>query len=194
MKKLTLLIALVVAVIAGANAQVELKALAGMNFATLHGTDADVSAKAGYQFGGGVLIGEKFYVEPGIQFVRNTRSILVSEGSSVGEIDFSQNLVKIPVYAGYHLLGAEDNPFALRVFAGPAVSIPGSIKKGEDHISKDDVNNAIWAVDGGVGLDIFFLFIEANYEYSFNDYFADSFTDNGKHGAFIINAGIHIDF
>jgi len=91
-------------------------------------------------------------------------------------------------------LGAEDKPFALRLFAGPAVSIPGKIKDGEDFFDKDNINNAIWAVDGGVGLDIFFLFIEANYEYSFNDYFADSFGDNGKHGAFIINAGVHIDF
>lgn len=194
MRKLTLLAALLVIGFTSAFAQVELKGLVGMNFATFHGTEADITAKAGYQFGGGVLIGDKFYVEPGIQFVRNTRSIMVSEGSTVGEIDFSQNLVKIPVYAGYHLLGHESDMFALRVFAGPAVSIPGKIKKGEDHISKDDINSAIWAVDGGIGLDILFLFIEANYEYSFNDYFAESFTDNGKHGAFIINAGIHIDF
>ncbi len=191
MKKLTLLVALVVAAIAGANAQVELKALVGMNFATFHGTDADVSAKAGYQFGGGVLIGEKFYVEPGIQFVRRT-STITAESTS---IDFSQNLVKIPVYAGVHVLGAEDEPFALRLFAGPSLSIPGKIKDGGDFFSKDNINSSIWAVDGGVGLDIFFLFVEANYEYSFNDYFSDSFNgDNGKHGAFIVNAGVHIDF
>ena len=190
MKKLTLLIALVVTVIAGANAQVELKALAGMNFATLHGTDADVSAKAGYQFGGGVLIGEKFYVEPGIQFVRSTKTLTVNST----DFDFSQNLIKIPVYAGYHLLGAEDEPIALRVFAGPAVSVPGKIKKGDDQINKDHINKSIWAIDGGIGLDILFLFVEANYEYSFNDYFTEATVGSGKHGAFIINAGVHIDF
>ena len=66
--------------------------------------------------------------------------------------------------------------------------------KGDDQISKDDVNNMIWAVDGGIGLDILFLFIEANYEYSFNDYFTEATVGSGKHGAFIINAGVHIDF
>ena len=177
---------------ASANAQVELKGLVGMNFSTFHGTDASVSAKAGVQYGAGVLIGDKFYVEPGIQFVRN--SAVITPAGTSEEIEFSQNLVKIPVYAGYHVIGAEDKPIALRLFAGPSLSIPGTIKKGENHISKDDVNNSIWSVDGGVGLDILFLFVEASYEYSFNDYFVESFTDNGKHGAFIINAGIHIDF
>ena len=186
MKKLTLLIALLVAVITGANAQVELKGLVGLNFATFHGSDEDVSAQAGYQFGGGVLIGNKFYVEPGIQFVRHVRDI--------SGINLVSNSVKIPVYAGYHLLGAEESPFALRIFGGPAVSIAGKLKEGPDHITKDDLNKTMWAVDGGLGLDIFFLFIEANYEYSFSDYFAESFGDSGKHGAFIVNAGIHIDF
>ena len=190
MKKSLFLFAFALIGYFSSNAQVELKGLVGMNFATFHGIDTDVSAKAGYQFGAGVLIGNKFYVEPGIQFVRNSRTF--TEGST--DVDFSQNLVKIPVYAGVHVLGAEDKPFALRLFAGPAVSIPGKIKDGEDFFDKDNINKAIWAVDGGVGLDIFFLFIEANYEYSFNDYFADSFGDNGKHGAFIINAGVHIDF
>ncbi|KJF43255.1 outer membrane beta-barrel protein [Draconibacterium sediminis] len=195
MKKLTLLLALAILGFTSAKAQVEIKGLVGMNFATFHGTDADISAKAGYQFGGGVLIGDKFYVEPGIQFVRNSRSILVSEGSTIGEVDFSQNLVKIPVYAGYHVLGHESDMFALRLFAGPSVSIPGSIKDGDEFFDKDNINSAIWAIDGGIGLDILFLFVEANYEYSLNDYFSDAFNgDNGKHGAFIINAGIHIDF
>jgi hypothetical protein len=191
MKKLTLLFVALAMFGFGAVAQVEIKGLVGTNFATFHGTDSDVSAKAGYQFGGGVLIGNKFYVEPGIQFVRRSSTITAQSTS----VDFSQNLVKIPVYAGVHVLGAEDQPFALRLFAGPTVSIPGKIKDGDDFFDKDNINSAIWAVDGGVGLDIFFLFVEANYEYSFNDYFSDSMGgDNGKHGAFIINAGIHIDF
>lgn len=197
MKKSLFLLAFALIGYFSSNAQVELKGLVGMNFATFHSSDNDVAAKAAYQFGGGVLIGNKFYVEPGIQFVKSTK-VLTPEitNPTVGsdEIDFSQNMVKIPVYAGYHILGAEDNPFALRVFAGPAVSIPGKITKGEDHINKDHISKAVWAVDGGVGLDIFFLFIEANYEYSLNDYFTDNAPANGKHGAFILNAGVHIDF
>ena len=190
MKKLLLLATFMLLGIASLFAQVEIKGLGGLNFATFHNSgDAEVSAKAGYQFGAGVLIGNKFYVEPGIQFVSSTKTITENSTS----FDFSQSFVKIPVYAGYHLLGSEDSPFALRIFAGPTMSIPGKIKKGEDQIDKDRVKSAIWAVDGGLGFDFFFLFVEANYEYSFNDYFVDDIS-NAKHGAFIINAGVHIDF
>jgi hypothetical protein len=47
MKKGLLSIAIILATMIGENAQVEIKGLVGMNFATFHRTDADVSAKAG---------------------------------------------------------------------------------------------------------------------------------------------------
>jgi hypothetical protein len=97
----------------------------------------------------GVLIGDKFYVEPGVQFVRSTKTIT----SETEEFDFGQNSVKIPVYAGYHILEHESGPVALRLFAGPVVSIPGNITKGEDQIGKDDIKNSVWMVDAGIHID-----------------------------------------
>jgi len=188
MKKYFLLFGLFILGFASANAQVEFKGLIGTNFAKLSNNNS--SARAGYQFGGGVLIGDKFYVEPGIQFGRSSRTITAA---NVDDIEFDQNFVKIPVYAGYHLLGAESDKFALRVFAGPAVSIQGKVTKGSEQIGKEDINKAIWAVDGGVGLDILFLFVELNYEHSFSDHFVNGDSDS-KHSAFIINAGVHFDF
>lgn len=175
----------------GVQAQIELKGLVGTNFSSLSNPPAghDYAAKAGYQFGLGVLIGDKFYVEPGVQFVRRTKAIT----TDTEEFDFGQNYVKIPVYAGYHLLGHESGPLALRLFAGPAVSIPGKIKSGEDQINKDDINKALVAADVGVGLDVLFLFVELNYEYSFSNFWTDESVES-KQSGFLINAGIHIDF
>ena len=174
------------------NAQVEIKGLVGLNFASLSKPPSglDFKARAGYQFGAGVLIGDKFYVEPGIQFVRNSRTITAD---NTDDIEFDQNFVKIPVYAGYHLLGHESGPLALRIFAGPAVSIAGKVKKGEEQISKDEIKSAHWLLDAGVGVDIFFLFVEFNYEYALTDYFVDE-AHSSNHSGFAINAGIHIDF
>ena len=192
MKRLTFIIVALLAMTGISHAQFEIKAGGGINFSSLTKPPAgvDYGANMGYQFGAGVLIGDKFYVEPGIQFVRNSKTITPE---TVDQFEFDQNFVKIPVYAGYHLLGHEQGPLALRVFAGPAVAIGGKIKKGEDQITKDDLNNALWMIDGGVGVDIFFLFVEFNYEYSFNKYFADDAFDS-NHSGFLINAGIHIDF
>ena len=191
MKKITLLFAFFALGAVSLNAQVELKGLIGTNFSSLTNPPEGYSfgAKAGYQFGVGVLIGDKFYVEPGLQFVRRTKTI-TSEST---EFDFGQNSVKIPVYAGYHLLGHESGPLALRLFAGPVVSIPGKITKGEDQIGTEDIKNSVWMADVGVGLDILFLFVELNYEHSFTKFFDDASFDSGQNG-FLINAGIHIDF
>ncbi len=192
MKKYILVFVAVMSMASMAYGQFEIKGLGGLNFASLskHPTGTDWKASAGYQFGLGVLIGDKFYVEPGVQFVRNSRTVTAE---TIEEFDFSQNFVKIPVYAGYHILGHEKGPVALRLFAGPAVSIAGKINKGEDQISKDEIKNAHWMLDAGVGVDILFLFVEFNYEYALSAYFEDAAHDS-KHSSFGINAGIHIDF
>ena len=192
MKKYLITFSIALSMATMAYGQFEIKGLGGVNFASLskHPTGTEWKAQAGYQFGAGVLIGDKFYVEPGIQFVRNARVVTTDE---VQDVEVAQNFVKIPVYAGYHLLGHESGPLALRVFAGPAVSVAGKIKNGEDHITKDEIKNAHFMLDAGIGVDILFLFVEFNYEYALTDYFTDE-THESKHGAFLINAGIHIDF
>lgn len=193
MKNLAAFLIMFIASVSILEAQVELKGLIGTNFATFSEapTDYDVKGTAGYQFGAGVLIGNKFYVEPGIQFVHNSR--MLTSTTSESDVEFDQNFLKIPVYLGYHLFGHESDKLALRIFAGPAVSVAGKITKGEDQISKDDIENATWMLDGGLGLDIFFLFVEASYEIGLNDVFTNPSIDS-KHKGFVLNGGIHFDF
>lgn len=192
MKKLTLLFALVVILITGANAQVEIKAFVGTNVSGMHVHDfTDFKGSAGYQFGGGVLIGDKFYVEPGIQIGKMTGTI-TDQTTDLDDFEMKQNFVRIPVYAGYHLLGHENGPLALRIFGGPAVTFPGKLDKELDVFEKDNMSKAIWGIDGGLGVDIFFLFVELNYEHTFTERFLDG--TEGKHNSVYINAGIHLDF
>lgn len=165
----------------------------GTNFASLSNppSGSNYAAKAGYQHGLGLLIGDKFYVEPGVQFVRMSRTI--TETTTEAEIDFSQNYVKVPLYSGYHLLGHESGPLALRIFGGPAGLISGKVKKGEDQITNDDIKNFHLMADVGVGVDILFLFAELNYEWGFTKFWENEDFDS-THKGFLINAGIHIDF
>mgnify|MGYP001813708813 CR=1 FL=1 len=191
MKKYILTLAIVLSMGSLVNGQVEIKGLIGTNFSSLSSPPDGFAyaAKAGYQFGVGVLIGDKFYVEPGLQFIRKTKTIT----ENTTDFDFSMNYVKIPVYAGYHLLGHESGLLALRLFAGPAITIPGKITKGEEQITKDDINNALFAVDAGLGLDILFLFVELSYEHSLSKFWTDETHESTQKG-FLINAGVHIDF
>ncbi|MCG2590891.1 outer membrane beta-barrel protein [Rhodohalobacter sulfatireducens] len=195
MKKYILTFAILLCTSSFAFGQVEIKAFAGTNFATLSDTPSgsDVKAKAGYHLGGGVLIGDKFYVEPSVHIVRQSKELTI-EGLEEDGIEFTQNFVKVPVMLGYHLLGHESGPLALRIFGGPAAYFAGSIKKGPDQINKDDIKNAQFMVDAGAGVDILFLFLEVNYEASFSNYFENFGDFDSKHRAFGITAGIHIDF
>ena len=191
MKKATTLIAVLLIISINVSAQFEIKLSAGTNFSSVKNppSGVEVSSRAGYQFGGGLLIGNKFYVEPGIQFVRNSQSYT----SDNEDVDFDQNFTKIPVYAGYHILGSkEHNIVALRVFAGPAAYIAGKVKKGEDQISESDIKNMSWMLDAGLGVDVLFLFFEANYEFGLSKIYTDSGYDS-KHKGIVLNAGIHID-
>ena len=144
MKKYLLLFAAALSMVTMAYGQFEIKAFGGTNFAQLskHHTDTEWKAKAGYQFGVGVQIGDKFNLEPGVQFVRNSREVSTETA---------------------------------------------------DQISKDDIKNAHFMMDAALGFDVFFLFLEAGYEFAPTDYFTDE-THDSKHSAFVINAGTHIDF
>ena len=192
MKKYLLLLSLFLLLAGSSFAQLELKALVGTNFSSISNPPdgVDFAAKAGYQFGAGLLIGNKFYIEPGIQFVRNSKT--VTTGTT--DVKFDQNFVKIPVYAGYHILGSEDkNLLALRVFAGPAAYIAGKVKSGDDQITKDDINNMNWMFEAGLGVDILFFFVEANYEVGLSKFFTKDNWES-KHRGVVLNAGVHIDF
>jgi type 1 glutamine amidotransferase len=91
MKKLTLLMALVGILFAGANAQVEIKASIGTNFSGMHGDNFEkFKGSAGYQFGAGVLIGDKFYVEPGIQYGKMT-STITDKTTDLDKFELNQN-------------------------------------------------------------------------------------------------------
>ncbi len=191
MKKLYFLLAAAFLATSSVNAQIELKALIGTNFASLSNPPENLSlaAKSGFQYGAGLLIGDKFYIEPGIQFVRHSKTITALDE----EFSFVQNFVKVPVYAGYHLIGHESGPVALRVFAGPAAYISGKIKEGEDQITRDDIKNAHWMFDAGIGVDVLFLFVELNYEYGLSKYWTDQ-SLSSRHAGYMLNAGIHLDF
>jgi len=77
MRKYIFIIAVVMLTGSAVYGQVELKGLVGTNFTSLSNPPDGFTyaAKAGYQFGEGVLIGDKFYVEPGLQFVRRSKTI-----------------------------------------------------------------------------------------------------------------------
>ena len=81
--------------------QVELKPAIGINFTNVSKDPDSGSTKGqvGFQIGASVLIGEKFYVEPGIFYVRKSTQF-VEDGSSPNELQLDMSGIRIPVAVG----------------------------------------------------------------------------------------------
>ena len=192
MKKIYLIIAasLIAAV---SYAQVELKPTIGINITDVSKDPDTGKAKgqAGFQFGASVLIGEKFYVDPGIFWVKKSTKF-VEQGASSEDLKLDISGIRIPVAVGYHLLGNEESLAALRILGGGSAFFVTSVDaEGAD---KSDFSSPTWGVFAGAGLDIWFLFADVKYEWSLTDVASVTDFDFGKHKGFFTNVGVRIKF
>lgn len=162
-----------------------------MNFTNLSKDldDGEFKSKVGWQIGGSILLGKKFYVEPGIFYVQKT-SEFESSSSSIDDVDFDLSGIRIPVSIGIHLLGEEKSTIKLRVFGGGSAFILTDVKD----LDKDDFKSATWGVYAGAGIDFSMVFLEASYEWSLSDVSEDvDNIDVGKTRSVFVQAGIRIE-
>jgi hypothetical protein len=176
-------------------AQIELKGGGGINFSSLSESHEnwDSEGRIGYQFGAGVLIGEKFYVEPSVYWTRVAQYAIENDDPEEVKNLIALNSIRIPVHLGYHLIGGKEEKFvSLRIFAGPAGSILTSVKSDLEDVVKDDFNSFLVDIDAGLGIDIWFLFLDAQYSWGFSKVMKEG--SDGKLRGFSANAGIRIPF
>ena len=175
-----------------AHAQVELKPGIGITYSDVSKNPAngEVTGQLGWQLGGSLLIGDKFYFEGGIFYA--TKSTSFTESRTHLEFTNDINGVRIPVVLGYHLIGDEKGVFGLRVFGGGSAFIITSVNA--PGASKDDFTSPTWGVFVGAGLDIFMVFVDLQYEWSLSDMTKLSTFDIGKSRSFIANVGVRFPF
>lgn len=182
-------------------AQITIKPAFGFNTSRLS-TDPgnwQHDARLGYQFGGSVAFGQKFYVEPGIFWMRNNSEIThVGDDGSSGAINFNHNIsmIRVPVFVGYSLLGNEETLADLRVFLGPAMSFVTAVDNGDNHPeapAKEDYKNVQWGGDIGIGVSVWWLFLDMGYEFGLSKIYEDTdkFGD-AKASTFWTNIGVRI--
>ncbi|HKL02609.1 MAG TPA: hypothetical protein VJ911_03000, partial [Cryomorphaceae bacterium] len=102
MKNQYLLLIFIIALPIITSAQIEIRPFLGMNFSDVRkSTDgASTEAKLGGQIGASVLIGNKFYVNPGIAyFSRSTE--FSSRDNLIPDTDYDVSGVIIPMLVGY---------------------------------------------------------------------------------------------
>ena len=173
--------------------QWELKPTIGFNVTNVSKDPATGKAKGqlGWQFGASALIGNKFYVEPGLLFVKKSTKY-TEQGQSSADLTTDLNGLRIPVAVGYHLLGGEETTLALRVFGGASAFIVTNVKA--EGFEKDDFESPTWGLFAGAGLDIWILFFDLQYEWSLTDVSSVTQFDVGKTRSFFFNTGVRLQF
>lgn len=172
-----------------AQAQLVIKPAVGVNFTDLSKNEesGEFKAKVGWQIGGSIVLGKKFYLEPGVFYVEKSTKF-DSSGSSVSDIDFKISGIRIPVTIGINF-GDEKSTFNFRIFGGGSAFILTNTK----NLDKDLLKSASWGVYAGAGLDFSMFFLDASYEWSLTNISDDiDNVDVGKSRSVFIQAGIRI--
>jgi hypothetical protein len=170
--------------------QVELKPAVGINFNSYSEDPAsgETSSRVGWQFGGTISYGDKFYGEGGIFWSYKSNEFTAIDTNLTFNTDISG--IRIPVMVGYHLLGKEKDIFGLRAFGGGSIFLITSVDA--EGLTKDDFTSPTYGVFLGLGADISMFFLDVKYEWSLSDVSSVTSFDVGKSKAIFINGGVRI--
>jgi len=200
---LLLSLTLSIAVLSTVSAQ-EIRLGGGYNGSNVNKAGTDRwTGRAGYQFGADVMLGNRFFVKPGIHFmVRNMNYTVVDTSTSPVannvEFRYTDRWLVVPVHVGVHLLDpADDHTVNAYIQAGPTALFKLNADLNSPN-STVTVNPAQWYFGGGAGIEISFVFIEAGYNVAMNklfkdnDSFRDRFDTNPKVNQLYVTAGVRL--
>ena len=194
MKKTAITLILLISISFSGFSQMVLKPAIGMNFTSMSSDPASYSAtgRMGWQLGGTVVLGDEFYIEPGIFWMKNNWE-LQELNTSIPSFDNDISSLKIPLYLGWNIVGDATDDRNFHVFGGPAAQIITKVNSGSSTISEDDFNKFIWGVNLGAGLSIGKIFIDGGYEWGLTDLYKTEPKDVRSSGWWL-NAGFRLEF
>lgn len=174
------------------SAQTTIKPGVGMNFTDFSNNIAggDFTAKAGWQLGGSVAFGKKFYFEPGIFYTAKSTQFQSSNTLVLPDQKTNINGIRIPLAVGLNLIGNDKSLVSLRGFGGLSGFFLTGV--GED-LDKDNFEKFNFGVFAGAGIDFWKLFLDVSYEWSLSNVQSDvSLIDVGKSRSLFVTAGLRI--
>ena len=191
MKKSFLLSIAALFITAFAISQTTIKPTIGLNITDFSKSDdGTAKGKVGYQFGGSIAFGKKFYIEPGVFYVGKSTAFTITNQTN-NEFKADIKGVRVPVALGLNVLGNEKSFVSVRGFGGVSGFFVTSVG---DDVDKSELNSTNWGLFAGAGVDIFKFFVDMSYEWSLTDIQKDVSAINiGKSRTFYINAGLRIN-
>jgi hypothetical protein len=200
MKTTTLLLLFVFATISlsAQDSPIKLGGKFGFNVSNLSSdpTLVEQSSGVGTEFGAFARIGNRFYVQPGVDFVSNKMTLQRVIQPRSGERDEVRlRYFRAPVLVGME--SAYTNPLrggsaTFRVMAGPSFGYNVGVGDNNLDVRRRNIRNAQFALHGGVGITLIrFLELDVMYNHGLNTVFNDNNAD-GKFRNFSLTLGFSI--
>jgi len=153
----------------------------GVNFNQISELETDMGL--GYHLGFNYKRGKFFYWQVGARFnnavYKMTNSLDTTDNVGIRSID-------IPITGGINFLSFTNRVLALRVFVS---AVPGfALGVGENDLgyTKDDIETFCLYGQGGIGVNVAFLVLEAGYNYGFTNVLTST---TSKPGQVFVNLG-----
>ncbi len=197
MKKILVLFLLFIGV-SQIMAQVELRPRIGGSYSRLSEDPGSFqqSGRPGFQAGADLMIGNRFFIMPGIEYQKFSYE-LRQRGTPPPDEDISViHGLRIPVYMGARLLyPSYKSLLNINLYTGPSLSFitKADIKGDNIFVDKDDFNDRIWGWNVGAMVDILVFYVQAGYEFGLSPVYK---VDNSEatNRMFYVNFGIRARF
>jgi len=137
---------------------------------------------AGWLLGASYKRGRFFYWEVGARYnnpVYNLNDLSISsDSSSLLDGVFGVRKIDVPITLGINILSITSRVVGLRAFVSAVPAFAIGVGDNELGITMDNINAFNFYGQAGVGVDIAFIFVEAGYNYGFDDLFKDGIKSN----------------
>ena len=158
----------------------EFKVFAGvsLNQLSVESDTYESQLSPGFLLGASYKRGRFFYWEIGARYNNAVFNLTPIDSSSYSDGLFSIRNFDVPLTVGINILSITSRIVGLRVFVSAVPTFAIGIGDNDIGITKDNLNSFNLYGQGGVGVDIAFLYIETGLNYGFSDLFTNEIKSN----------------
>lgn len=170
----------------------------GPNISTyaLEGSELNSGTRFGYQIGGFLRYGERFYVQSGLTyFSMNSRLSypipVPSPGAPVEVADrVNVRYLQLPLLVGVRFYQQERRDLRLRLQAGPALSMLTGVNNNGLRLDSNDYRNLWFGAQAGLGMDVWFFSLNLGYQWGLSNAFSNSYNQDGSYRMTTLSLGM----
>ncbi|MFD2247068.1 porin family protein [Pontibacter ruber] len=168
-------------------------AQAGVNLFDISDDPNQLDSDIGLSWQAGVFarIGDKYYVQPGIELMSNKSKVEREFLTEAVRDDLRIRYFRVPVMLGIKLAENEGMHSAFRIQAGPSFSYAVKVKENDLGYDLSDVRKSVFALNGGIGFDFWAISLDLVYHHGISTIMKTG-TSEGKGRAVSLSVGFRI--